>query len=268
MCRWSCYSPILTRRANLLNTLENGCWIILQGSKKGLLLFMEHQHWATKKAFLIRIYRRILTRTHILKPLFMSLMSPDADVFLLLIYLVATYTLQGNVKLLNGRRKFYRTIDVKERCVVIDYFMGLLGWYVWELTNTLKPKSKIATKRFPFTDTLMITFKQKTLLASYSFSLDPVLPTQGPWLVYRWSSHVYIRYGLAKRIPDICFKGAMYGIEPFRRNGKIWSTRERQHRQYLKISCWRWRCCIADRWTKLRQMTRQVSRVITVVGIF
>jgi len=60
----------------------------------------------------------------------LSTHTHDTDVFLLLIDLVATYTLQGNVKLLNGRRKFYRTIDVKERCVVIDYFMGLLGWYV------------------------------------------------------------------------------------------------------------------------------------------
>ena len=45
--------------------------------------------------------------------------SPDTDVFLLLIDLVATCTVQGNVKLLTGRGKFYRTIDVKERCVVI-----------------------------------------------------------------------------------------------------------------------------------------------------
>ena len=45
--------------------------------------------------------------------------SPDTDVFLLLIDLVATYTVQGNVKLLTARGKFYRTIDVKERCVVI-----------------------------------------------------------------------------------------------------------------------------------------------------
>ena len=45
--------------------------------------------------------------------------SPDTDVFLLLIDLVATCTVQGNVKLLTGRGKFYRTIDVKERCAVI-----------------------------------------------------------------------------------------------------------------------------------------------------
>ena len=46
---------------------------------------------------------------------------------------------------------------------VSGYFMGLLGGYVWDLTKTLKPKSKIATKLYPFTDTLMITFKQKNL---------------------------------------------------------------------------------------------------------
>ena len=45
--------------------------------------------------------------------------SPDTDVFLLLLDLVATSTVQGDVKLLTGRGKFYRTIDVKERCVVI-----------------------------------------------------------------------------------------------------------------------------------------------------
>jgi len=45
--------------------------------------------------------------------------SPDTDVFMLLIDLVATCTVQGNVKLLTGRGKFYRTIDVKERCAMI-----------------------------------------------------------------------------------------------------------------------------------------------------
>ena len=63
-------------------------------------------------------------------------------------------------------------------------------------------------------------------------------------------------------------KGALYGIEPSTRNRKIWPTRERQHRQYLKISCCLWRCCAAERWTKLRQLTRQACRVITVVAIF
>ena len=67
---------------------------------------------------------------------------------------------------------------------------------------------------------------------------------------------------------SVLFKEALYGIEPSTRNGKIWSTRKRQHRQYLKISCWRWRCCAAERWTKLRQVTRQASRVITVVAGF
>ena len=32
----------------------------------------------------------------------------------------------------------------------------------------------------------------------------------------------------------VCIKGALYGIELSTRNGKIWPTRERQHRQYLK----------------------------------
>ena len=32
-------------------------------------------------------------------------------------------------------------------------------------------------------------------------------------------------------------KGALYGIETSTRNNKIWPTRERQHRQYLKITC-------------------------------
>ena len=57
-------------------------------------------------------------------------------------------------------------------------------------------------------------------------------------------------------------------FEPSTRNGNIWPTRKRQHHQYLKISCWRWRCCAAERWTKLRQLTRQACRVITVVAIF
>jgi len=143
MCRRSCYSSILTRIANLLNTSENGCWVILQGPEKGLLLFMEHQHWATKKAFLIRIYRRILTRRQILKSISNVLdatalstsirdiyvWSPYSYVFLLLINLVATYTVQGSVKLLTGKGKFYRTIDVKERCVVIgsEKFKALIG---------------------------------------------------------------------------------------------------------------------------------------------
>ena len=35
----------------------------------------------------------------------------------------------------------------------------------------------------------------------------------------------------------VSIKEALYGIEPSMRNGKIWPTRERQHRQYLKISC-------------------------------
>ena len=38
-------------------------------------------------------------------------------------------------------------------------------------------------------------------------------------------------------ITEKSLKGALYGIEPSTRNGKIWPTRERQHRQYLKISC-------------------------------
>ena len=44
--------------------------------------------------------------------------GPQTHVFLLLIDLVEIYTVQGNVKLLTGKGKFYRTIDVKERCVV------------------------------------------------------------------------------------------------------------------------------------------------------
>ena len=60
--------------------------------------------------------------------------------------------------------------------------------------------------------------------------------------------------------PCLDIKGALYGIELSTRNSKIWPTRERQHRQYLKISCfWCWRCCAAERWTKLRQLTRQAS---------
>ena len=64
------------------------------------------------------------------------------------------------------------------------------------------------------------------------------------------------------------FKRTLYAIEPSTRNGKIWPTCERQHHQYVKISCWRWRCCTAEWWTKLRQLTRQACRVITVVAIF
>ena len=55
--------------------------------------------------------------------------SPDRDVFLLLIDLVATYTVQGNVKLLTGRGTFYRTVDVKKRCVVIrsEKYKAVIG---------------------------------------------------------------------------------------------------------------------------------------------
>ena len=46
--------------------------------------------------------------------------SPDTDVFLLLVDLVATYTIHvpGQLKLLTGR-KFYRIIGIKERCAAI-----------------------------------------------------------------------------------------------------------------------------------------------------
>ena len=44
--------------------------------------------------------------------------SPDTDVFLLLIDLVATCTIHVP-GLLTGRGKFYRTIDVKERYTAI-----------------------------------------------------------------------------------------------------------------------------------------------------
>ena len=45
--------------------------------------------------------------------------SPDTDVFLLLLDLVATYPVRGNLVLLTGTGKLYRTIDIKERCDVI-----------------------------------------------------------------------------------------------------------------------------------------------------
>ena len=45
-------------------------------------------------------------------------------------------------------------------------FIKIGGYWIWQpfwkmAVATLCPKSKIATKLFPFTDTLMITFKQK-----------------------------------------------------------------------------------------------------------
>ena len=61
----------------------------------------------------------------------------DTYVFLLLIDLVATYTVQGNVKLLTGRGKFYRTIDVKEGCVVIgsEKSKALIGLHNFSGSN-------------------------------------------------------------------------------------------------------------------------------------
>ncbi|KAG0711994.1 hypothetical protein GWK47_019398 [Chionoecetes opilio] len=49
----------------------------------------------------------------------MYVWSPDTDVFLLLIYLVANHTIPGQLKMLTGRAKFFRTIDIKERCTAI-----------------------------------------------------------------------------------------------------------------------------------------------------
>ena len=46
-----------------------------------------------------------------------------------------------------------------------------------------------------------------------------------------------LTHGIHLEVRVKVFKGALYGIEPSTRNGKIWPTRERQHRQYLKISC-------------------------------
>ena len=63
-------------------------------------------------------------------------------------------------------------------------------------------------------------------------------------------------------------QGHCMGLKLPRETAKFGQPARRQHRQYLKISCWRWRCCAAERWTKLRQLTRQACRVITVVAIF
>ncbi|KAG0717546.1 D-ribitol-5-phosphate cytidylyltransferase [Chionoecetes opilio] len=49
----------------------------------------------------------------------MYVWSPDTDVFLLLIDLVANHTIPGQLKMLTGRAKFFRTIDIKERCTAI-----------------------------------------------------------------------------------------------------------------------------------------------------
>ena len=87
------------------------------------------------------------------------------------------------------------------------------------------------------------------------------------WIRYITTADSYI-VKLWRVLCGWLIKGALYGIELSTQNGNIWPTRERQHRQYLKISCWHWRCCAAERWTKLRQLTRQACRVITVVAIF
>ena len=50
-----------------------------------------------------------------------------------------------------------------------------VGMYVFDLTKTVKPKSKIASTLFPFTDTLMVTFKQKTTTFDKWFSREPIL---------------------------------------------------------------------------------------------
>ena len=48
---------------------------------------------------------------------------------------------------------------------------------------------------------------------------------------------VHIVQLMIAKLKVLLLKGALYGIEPSTRNGNIWPTRERQQRQYLKISC-------------------------------
>ncbi len=55
--------------------------------------------------------------------------SPDTDVFLLLMDVAATENIPGHLKLLTGRGKYFRVIDVKERCVALgpEKTKGLVG---------------------------------------------------------------------------------------------------------------------------------------------
>jgi len=80
---------------------------------------------------------------------------------------------------------------------ILGYFMGIWGKYVWNLTKTLKPKSKIATSLFPFTDTLMITFKQKNrfqqvILTGAYFWYTRILTMSGVCTLYSTRVHVYV----------------------------------------------------------------------------
>ena len=80
------------------------------------------------------------------------------------VYLVVKQHSLHFFRLLTAIVKLIKIKSVIFRQFVLDYFNGIRGRYVWDHTITLKPKSKIATKLFPFTDTLMLPLKQKKLL--------------------------------------------------------------------------------------------------------
>ena len=77
------------------------------------------------------------------------------------VYLVVKQHSLHFFRLLTAIVKLIKIKSVIFRPFVLDYFNGIRGRYVWDHTITLKPKSKIATKLFPFTDTLMLPLKQK-----------------------------------------------------------------------------------------------------------
>ena len=70
-----------------------------------------------------------------------------------------------------------------------------------------------------------VVYCHATYLFIYKLSYVVIMSVHNPALktVFLWHLRVV--------------KGTLYGIEPSTRNGNIWPTRERQHRQYLKISC-------------------------------
>ena len=101
---------------------------------KGFLLFLEKQHTLKKNI----VNKNLSTYSHeeadTQIPLhvidfttqdtsirYIYVWSPKTDVFLLKMDLVATCTIHvpGQLKLLTGIGKFYRTIDIKESCAAI-----------------------------------------------------------------------------------------------------------------------------------------------------